>query len=206
MKPSTQLRPGVRMSKEIGNRATTKIAEETHRTPNSRRLDTSAIAEREERVVFQNVVGDKHCCSISVNFCNRSNVEDKFVLILYPRRQTAAARYKIRSHTGTEQVVFRKVVCEFCFPYVGPDGPLREPAVSCKGCGLISVPRLKMVVPIVISTDFEIVGNVASTSNAKYLTAFEIAESRQVLGPNIASIWVNFGRLRKQRYRRDCKP
>src|SRR5262245_56046518 len=126
----TELRPGVAVSKEIGHCTSAKIAENAHWTPKPRRLQAAAVAKREERVVFQNVVGDKQCSVSSVRFCNRSDVENKFVLILYPRRQTAAAQHGIRSHSRTDQPALSKVVCELRFPYVCPDGPLREPEVS----------------------------------------------------------------------------
>src|SRR5262245_60108905 len=57
----TDLRPGVAVSKEIGNCTAAKIAEKAHRTPQARRLDTAAVAECEESVsTIQHVVRNKH--------------------------------------------------------------------------------------------------------------------------------------------------
>src|SRR5215471_18397516 len=47
---STELRPGVAVSKEIGNCASAKIAENAHWPPQPHRLEAAAIAECEERV------------------------------------------------------------------------------------------------------------------------------------------------------------
>ncbi len=80
------LRPGVAVSKEIGNCASAKIAENAHWTPKPRRLQAAAVAKREERViVVQNVVGNKYR---SARSRNRSNVQNKLVRILDTRRQT----------------------------------------------------------------------------------------------------------------------
>src|SRR5262245_5615819 len=63
----TDLRPGLAVSKEIGNRASAKIAENAHWTPKPSRLDTAAVAECEESVVtIQHVVRNKHGSAGSV--------------------------------------------------------------------------------------------------------------------------------------------
>src|SRR5262245_25501566 len=46
----TDLRPGVAVSKDIGNCTSSEIAEKAHWAPNSCRLDTAAVAEGEESV------------------------------------------------------------------------------------------------------------------------------------------------------------
>src|SRR5215813_9238437 len=171
----TELRPGVAVSKEIGNCTSAKIAENAHWTPKPRRLQAAAVAKREKRVVFQNVVGKKLLPARSRN--RSSNVQNKLVLILDTRRQTAAARHDIRSHSRCEEPALSKVVCEFHFPYVCPHGPLREPEVPSQGSSLVSAPGLEMIVKVVISADLEAGSNKEPASNAQDLTTFEIPNS-----------------------------
>src|SRR5262245_11327660 len=57
---ATEFRPGVGVAKEVGERASAKVAEESHRTPQPRQFHAAAVANRKERViVVQNVVCNK---------------------------------------------------------------------------------------------------------------------------------------------------
>src|SRR5262245_20511486 len=69
---STELRPSVAVSKEIGNCASAKVAENAHWPPQPRRLEAAAIAECEERVsTIQHVVRNKHIGAVwSADKCN----------------------------------------------------------------------------------------------------------------------------------------
>ena len=81
---------------------------------------------------------------------------------------------------------------------------LRKPEIAGKACSGIRAPRLKMIIPIVVSAELEAVADVGSTSNAEYLAAFEIADTREIAGPDIPGIRINFSRLSEQGNRNDC--
>src|SRR5262249_16771824 len=67
VKARTELRPGVGVSKEIGNCTSAKIAENAHCPPKPRRLQAAAVAECKEGFTIQHVVSNKHvsagCCA-----------------------------------------------------------------------------------------------------------------------------------------------
>src|SRR5262249_16455929 len=130
---------------EIRKGAPTKVAEDAQGTPQVDAFDSAPIAECEKRVsAVQNIVWNEFR---TCRRWNSPNVKHKPVFVLDIRRQTAGAADDVRSHSGTEQAMFPKVVREFHFIRVRPHGSLRESKISREGRRRIRIPRLEMRVP-----------------------------------------------------------
>src|SRR5262249_51163869 len=135
----------------------------------------------------------------------RPNIEYEFVFILNVRRQPARASYDVWSYRRrTEQRTFSEVVCELRFIRVRPHSSLRKPEIAGKACIGIRLPRLKMIIPAVVSADLEVLTDEGSASNAEYLAAFEIADAGEIAGPDIPGIRINFSDFGERRDWNGC--